>query len=89
MSDLKETKKIKVVQYKKSPLGPQKVINDPNFKSKSKFLIKGTKENKNCSTTRVHPKTVFEPYPKPKNSLLEPQKVKNDPKINSKSNVRI
>ena len=35
------------------------------------------------------PKTVFEPYPNPKNSPLGPQKVKNDPKIKSKSNVRI
>ena len=35
------------------------------------------------------PKTVFEPYPNPKNSPLWPQKVKNDPKIKSNSKVRI
>ena len=34
-------------------------------------------------------KTVFEPYPDPKNSPLGPQKVKSDHKIRSKSNVRI
>ena len=34
-------------------------------------------------------KTVFEPYPNPKNGSSGPQKVKNDPKIKSKSNVRI
>ena len=39
--------------------------------------------------TLVDPKTVFEPYPNPKNSPLGLQKVKNDPKIKSKSNVRI
>ena len=37
----------------------------------------------------MDPKTVFEPYPKPKNSPLGPQKVKNNPKIKYKSNVRI
>ena len=35
------------------------------------------------------PKTVFEPYPNPKNSPLGPKNIKNDPKIHSKSNVRI
>ena len=34
-------------------------------------------------------KTVFEPYPKPKNSQLGPQKLENDPKLKSNSNVRI
>ena len=37
----------------------------------------------------MDPKTVFEPYPKPKNSPLGPQKVKNKPKIKSKSNIKI
>ena len=46
-------------------------------------------ENENCSTTWVDPKTVFEPFPNPKNSPLGPQKVKNDPKIKSKWNIRI
>ena len=35
------------------------------------------------------PKTVFEPYPNPKNSPLGPKNIKNDPKIQSKSNIRI
>ena len=35
------------------------------------------------------PKTVYELFPDPKNSLLMPQKIKIDPKIKSKSNVRI
>ena len=42
-----------------------------------------------CSTTRVDPKTVVQPYPNPKNSPLGPQKIKNYPNIESKSNVRI
>ena len=49
----------------------------------------GSIENKNWSTTRVDPKTVFEPFPDPKMSQLGPQKVENDPKIESKSNVRV
>ena len=47
------------------------------------------KENESSSTTWVDPKTVYEPFLNPKNSLLGPPKVKNDPKIKSKSNVRI
>ena len=35
------------------------------------------------------PKTVFGPFPNPKNSPLGLQKVKNDPKSESKSNVSI
>ena len=44
-------------------------------------------KDKSCLTTRVDPKTVFEPYPNPKNSPLGPKKY--DAKIESKSNVRI
>ena len=36
---------------KKSPLGPQKVKNDPKIKSKSKVRIERNIENENCSTT--------------------------------------
>ena len=36
-----------------------------------------------------NPKTVFEPYPDPKNSSLGPQKAKNDPKIQLNLKVRI
>ena len=74
---------------KNSPLGPQKVKNDHNFKPKSRVKINETLENNRCLTTWVQHKKVFEPYPIPKNSPLGPQKVKNDPKIKSKSNVRI
>ena len=46
-------------------------------------------QNESWTTTWIDPKTVFEPYPKPKNSPLGPQKVKNDPKLKSNSKVRI
>ena len=36
---------------KNSPLGSQKVKNDPKIKSKSNFRIKGNIENESCSTT--------------------------------------
>ena len=36
---------------KNSPLGPQKVKNDPQIKSESKVRIKETIENENCSPT--------------------------------------
>ena len=68
----------------KSPLGPQKLKNDPNIESKSNVRIEGCIENESCSTT-----WVFEPYSDHKTSRLEPQKDKNDPKIKSNSNVRI
>ena len=74
---------------KNSPLGPQKVKNDPKIKSKLNIRIVRNKEIESCLTTLVDPKTVFLPYPDPKNSPRGPQKVKNDPKIESKSNVRI
>ena len=65
MSELKETKKMKVVQlYERTPkqfsnptptqnslLGPQKVKNDPKIKSKSNVRIEGTQVNKSCSPT--------------------------------------
>ena len=38
---------------KNSLLGPQKVIGDPKFKSKSKVRIEEKIENK-CSSTRPH-----------------------------------
>ena len=46
-----------------------------------KLELKELKKNKSCSTTWIDPKTVFEPYPNPKNSPVGPQKVINDPKI--------
>ena len=60
-----------------------------NKKSLEILVHEGNIETDSCSITLVEPKTVFEPFPNPKNSLLGPQKVKNDPKIKSKSNVRI
>ena len=51
--------------------------------------IEQNSENKSCYSILRDPKTVFEPYPNPKNSPLGPKKAKNDPKIKSKSNVRI
>ena len=38
---------------KKSPLGPKKVKNDPQNKSKSKVRIEENIGNKSCSTTYV------------------------------------
>ena len=51
--------------------------------------IEQNSENKSYQSILGDPKTVFEPYPNPKNSPLGPQNVKNDPKIKSKSNVRV
>ena len=36
---------------KNSPLGPQKVKNDPKIESKSNVKIERNKENESCSTT--------------------------------------
>ena len=38
-----------------SPLGPQKVKNDPKIMSKSNVRIEANIENESCSTTRVVP----------------------------------
>ena len=73
---------------KNSPLGPQKVKNNPKIKYKSNVRIKGYIENESCSTTWVEPKTVVEPYSDPQTSPFEPQKDKNDPKIKSNSNQK-
>ena len=66
MSELKDTKKMKVVQPhnetskkfliptstpKSSSLGPQKVKNDNKIKSKSNVRIEGNIENESCLTT--------------------------------------
>ena len=85
MSELKETKKMKVVQLhertpkqflnptptkKSSQLVPQKVKNGPKIKSKSKVIIKENIEIKSCSTKSVDPKTVFKSHPDSKSSPL-------------------
>ena len=72
---------------KNSPLGPQKVKNDPKFESKSNVRIEGNIENESCSNTRVDPKTVFKPYPNPKNSPIGSQKIKMTP--NSSQNQKL
>ena len=47
-------------------------------------------ENESCSTILVDHKTVYEPYPDPKNRPFGPKKkVKNDPKIKSKSKFEL
>ena len=66
MSELEETKKMKVVQLhnetseqffypysnpKSSPFGPQKVKNDPKIESKSNVRIERNSENESCSTS--------------------------------------
>ena len=52
MSELKETKKIKVIpQLQKQLVRAQKVKNDPNIKSKSNARVEGNIENESCSTT--------------------------------------
>ena len=71
------------------PIRAQKVINDPNIKSKSNARVEGNIENESCSTTWIDQKTVVKPYSDPQTSPLGPQKDKNDPKIKSNSNVRI
>ena len=60
-----------------------------NSKLQDRAEIEQHSENKSYQYILEDPKTVFEPYPDPKNSPLGLQKVKNDPKIKSKSNVRI
>ena len=47
-----------------SSLGPQKVKNDPQIKSKSKVRLEGIIENESYSNTWVDLRTVFEPHQK-------------------------
>ena len=61
----------------------------PKLCQKSNVRIEGNIENESCSTARVDPKAVVEPYPNNKSSPLGPKKVKNDPTIKSKSKIRI
>ena len=66
---------------KYSPLGPQKVKNDPKIKSKINVGFERNKEKEICSTTWVDPKTVAEPCPKPKNSQVGSKNSKMTPKL--------
>ena len=66
-----KTAYIPLLDPKISQLGPQKVKSEPKLnKKKSKFTIEENIENRSCSTTWRDPKTIFEPYPEPKNSPL-------------------
>ena len=73
-----------LLQPQKYPIWAPKSQKWPKNRSKSNVRIEGNIENENCSTTRVDPKTVFEPYPDPKNSPFGPKTVKNDSKIKAK-----
>ena len=56
-----------------SPLGTQKVKNDPKIKPKLNVKIEGNIENGSCSTTWVEPKTVFEPFSNAKKYKMTPK----------------
>ena len=58
-----------------------------NSKLHDRAEIEQNTESKRYQSILADPKTVFKPYPDPKNSPLGPKKLKNDPKIKSKSNV--
>ena len=45
------------IEPRNSPLGPQKVKNNPKIKSKSNIRIEENKKNKSYCTIRVDPKT--------------------------------
>jgi len=66
---------------KNSPLGLQKVKNDPKTKSKFKVVIEESLKIKRCLSTWVQPKTVFESYLDPKNNPIGLLKDKNNPKL--------
>ena len=52
-----------------------------NSKLYDRAKIEENSENISYQSISGHPKTVFEPYPNPKNSQLGPEKAKNDSKI--------
>ena len=79
MSELKETRKMKVVQLHEftpkqclNPSQPPKIA--PKIKSKSNVRIERNKENESCSITGGDLKTVVAPYSNPKISPLGPKK---------------
>ena len=55
-----------------------------NSKLHDRAEIEQNSENKSHYSILGDPKTVFEPYPNPKNNPLVPQKVKNEPIFKSK-----
>ena len=92
MSELKETKKMKVAQlHEQTPRQLSNSTSTPKIdrwgpkKSKmtqklSHYQMSETKETKKIKVVQLHeqtPKQVWNPIPTP----LGPQKVKNDPKI--------
>ena len=81
MSELKETKKTKVISlYEETSKQNYVKIKGQNRKKHRKWKLFNYMNS---------PKTVVKPYPNLKNSPLGPQKVKNDPKSKSKSKVKI
>ena len=68
---------------------PQRVENEPKIQSKSKVRIGGPIENENCSTTWIDPKSVFEPYPDPKNSPLLPPKSQKWPNLSQNQKLEL
>ena len=72
-----------------SPLGHQKVKNDPKIESKSKVGIEGIKEDKSFSTTWIHPKTVLSPHPTPKIAHKGPKKSKITPKLSQNQKLEL
>ena len=89
MSELKKRRKRKLFNYmsrsknrfrtlpqpQKQPIRAPKIKNDPKIKQKkSNIRIEENIQNESCSTTWVHPKTVFEPFLNHINSPLGPPK---------------
>ena len=69
------------IASKNSPLGPQKVKNDPKIKSKSNVRIEGNIENESCSSTWLDPENSYGTLSRPPNQPIRAQKDKNDPKL--------
>ena len=104
MSELKEKKKIKVVQlheqtpkqlWKPTPTpkpaqyGPKKTKTTPKLGQNQMSELKRTQKMKVVQLHEQTPKQLLNPTPTPQKSLFRPQKIKNDPKIRSKLNIRI
>ena len=69
-------------------MGPQNIKNYPKIKSKSNVTIVETIGKIKFFNYMSTPKTLFEPYPDPKNSPLGLKKNKRYSKINSNSQVK-
>ena len=105
MSELKETKKMKVTQlHEQNPkqfLNPTPAPKIANWGSKKSKMapklsqnqkVESKKTQKIIKVVQLHqltPKQLLYPTMTPKIALQDPKKVKKDPKIKSKSKVRI